>query len=437
MFIDFPEVTGVNIKGIERVTFPRMCVVRQKFDDFKITDVKGHVIRQMEKTIRDKGWYNGKRICITAGSRGIPHLDTIIRTICGQLKSYGAKPFIIPAMGSHGGGTREGQLEVLERYNIKEDTMGVPVISSLDVVEYDRLSNGTPLYCDQLASQSDGIVLLNKVKPHTDFRGRHESGLAKMIAIGIAKHKGAAVFHQLGFSQFSKMIPEAAERFLKKMPVVFGVGIVQNAYDDICDMEFAENNGIMELDARLLLKAKEKMARFKFKEVDVLIIDEIGKEVSGYGHDPNVTGRPNGYEPGFSDILHINKLFIRGLTEISHYNGSGIAEADITTRRCASSIDWGTTWTNIITSTEIQGCKIPMFANNDRDALGLAILSCGSIPTEKITVARIKNTLMLDQIEVSQGLYDKLRNHPEVEALSDYYDFRFDQEGNLIYSFPS
>jgi hypothetical protein len=334
-------------------------------------------------------------------------------------------------MGSHGGGTGKGQLEILAGYNITSASMGVPVISSLDVVEYGQLANGTPLYCDRLASVSDGIVLVNKVKPHTDFRGEHESGLAKMMAIGIGKHKGAAAFHQQGFSQFAKSIPEAAEYFMKEMPVAFGVGIVQNAYDNICKIKFAEKENFLLIDKQLLKEANEKMARFKFKEVDVLVIDEIGKEISGFGHDPNVTGRANGYEPGFSDILHINKMFIRGITEISHHNGCGISEADITTRRCLNSIYWATTWTNIITSTEIQGGKIPMYANNDCDALKLAVLSCGNIKTENITLARIKNTLALDRIEISQGLFAKLHGHPEVEALSEYYDFEFDQDGNL------
>jgi hypothetical protein len=432
MFIDFPKVTGVNVKGVDTVAFPKMRIIKQKYDDFKIVAIEDHVIRQMGKTLRNKEWYAGKSICITAGSRGIPYLDRIMRTICDQLKNYGAKPFIIPAMGSHGGGTKEGQLEILAGYNITPESMGVPVESSMDVVQYGRLSNGTPLYCDKFASQSDGIVILNKVKPHTDFRGEHESGLAKMVAIGIAKHKGATAFHQQGFSQFAKMIPEAAECFLKKMPVAFGVGIVQNAYDDICDIEFAEKNEIMEMDRQLIEEAKEKMARFKFKEVDVLIIDEIGKEISGYGQDPNVTGRANGHEPSFSDILHINRMFIRGITKNSHHNGCGIAEADITTRRCLDSIDWSATWTNLITSTEIQGCKIPLYTNNDRDALILAIMCCGDITTEKITIARIKNTLALNLIEVSQGLYEKLRNHSEAEAMSAYYDFEFDQEGDLF-----
>lgn len=433
MFIEFPEVTGVVSLKAASVELPKMRRIRQLYDTAHIEDVESYVLRQMDTVIQNREWYPGKRICITAGSRGIPHLDRILRTICTRLKEWGAEPFIIPAMGSHGGGTAEGQREVLRHYNITEESIGVPIVSSMEVVCYGHLSNGTPLYCDKYAYESDGIVLLNKVKPHTDFRGPHESGIAKMVAIGISKFEGATAFHQQGFRCFRQFVPEAAEIFLKTLHVPFSVGIVQNAYDDLYEIGFADAAHTMELDAALLVQAKEKMARFKFHEVDVLIVDEIGKEISGYGHDPNVTGKPNGSEPGFEGILKIGKFFIRGLTEQTNHNGSGIAEADITTRRCLNDIDWSSTWTNLITSTEIQGCKIPMYANCDEDAIRIAIACCGNVPADKLTVARVKNTLCLDEIEVSEGLYEKLRNHPEVEALGEPYPMVFDKEGNLAY----
>lgn len=433
MFIEFPEVTGVYSLKAASVVLPKMRRVRQLYDNTHITDVEGHVLRRMNSVITDRQWYAGKRVCITAGSRGIPHLDRILRTICDQLKEWGAEPFIIPAMGSHGGGTAEGQLEVLRHYNITQERIGVPIYSSMEVVRYGELSNGTPLYCDKFAYESDGIVLLNKVKPHTDFRGPHESGIAKMVAIGISKFEGATAFHQQGFRCFRQFVPEAAEIFLKTLPVAFSVGIVQNAYDNLYEIEFADSAHTMQMDASLLIHAKEQMARLKFHEVDVLIVDEIGKEISGYGHDPNVTGKPNGNEPGFEGILKIGKFFIRGLSEHTNHNGAGIAEADITTRRCLNDIDWSSTWTNLITATEIQGCKIPMYANNDEAAIRIAIACCGNIPTEKLTIARIKNTLCLDEIEISEGLYEKLRDHPEVVALGEPYSMVFDEEGNLAY----
>ena len=430
MYIDFPKVEVV-IQGMEQIKIPPMVRIRQKYDDYFIKDLPSHIRLQMN-ILPDRKDYKGKRICITAGSRGIPHLDVILKAICDQLKAWGAKPFIIPAMGSHGGGTAQGQLEILAGYNVTKETIGVPVISSMEVVQYGTLDDGTPLYCDRYAYQSDGIVLLNKIKPHTDFRGEHESGLAKMIAIGISKHKGASAFHRMGFSKFAENIPRAAECFIDRLPVAFGVGIVQNAYDDIYNIDIIPKEQIMAKDKELLVIAKEKLAKFKFKDLDVLIIDEIGKNISGFGFDPNVVGRTNGWQPGFSEILNLQKLFIRGLTEQSHHNGSGISEADITTGRCINSIDWSVTWTNIITSTRICGGRIPMYMNNDREALLLAIKTCNGVNYDKVKIARIKNTLELYEIEVSLPLYEELKDYSEVKWLQGPYELKFDNEGFML-----
>lgn len=431
MFINFPK-TDIIVEGMDKVEIPKMVRIAQKYDKYHISDIAGHITKQMNNNIYNKAWYDGRSIAITAGSRGIPHIDVILRTICDQLKSWGAQPFIIPAMGSHGGGTAQGQLEILASYKITEETIGVPIMSSMEVVQYGTLDDGTPLYCDKLAYQSDGIVLLNKIKPHTDFRGEHESGLAKMTAIGISKHKGASAFHRMGFCKFAENIPRTAQHFINTLPVVFGVGIVQNAYDDICNVDVIPKEQIIEKDKELLEIAKSKMAKFIFKDLDVLIIDEIGKNISGFGFDPNVIGRANGWQPGFSDILNLQKLFIRGLTEQSHHNGSGISEADITTRRCLDSIDWSVTWTNMITSTRICGGRMPMYMNNDRDALLLAIKTCNGIDYDRVKVARIKNTSKLFEIQVSLALYEEIRNHPEIEFINGPYEMKFDSEGFML-----
>lgn len=430
MFIDFPK-PNIVVEGMDEVTIPKMLLIAQKYDTYHINDIEHHIVKQMNK-IDNKAWYDGRSIAITVGSRGIPHLNVILKTICVQLKTWGAKPFIIPAMGSHGGATAKGQLEILNSYNVTEETIGVPIISSMEVVQYGTLDDGTPLYCDKNAYFSDGIVLLNKVKPHTDFRGEHESGLAKMIAIGISKHKGASAFHKMGFAKFAEKIPQAAEHFIKCAPVAFGVGIVQNAYNDICNIDIVPKEQIIEKDKELLVIAKEKMPRLKFKNLDVLIIDEIGKNISGFGFDPNVVGRTNGWQPGFSDILNLQKLFIRSITEQSHHNGSGISEADITTRRCLNSIDWSVTWTNMITSTRICGGRIPMYLNNDREALLIAIKTCNGVDYNKIKIARIKNTSELYEIEVSLGLYEEIKEHPEIELVNGPYELEFDKEGFML-----
>ncbi|GHT00446.1 hypothetical protein AGMMS50276_26250 [Synergistales bacterium] len=430
-FIEFPKM-DIKVEGMDLVHLPRMMKIRQKYDDRRIADIKAHILAQMEKNLKNPGQYKGKRLCITAGSRGIPHLDLIIRTIIDRLKEWGAEPFVIPAMGSHGGGTAEGQRELITTYNITEESMGVPVLSSMEVVQIGELSDGTPVYCDRHAHESDGVIVLNKVKPHTDFRGKYESGIAKMLSIGLAKHKGASLFHMKGFATFPERIPQVCDVFLKRAPIAFGVGIVQNAYDEISEIEVMEKELILEKDAELLKIAKSKIATFKFPHIDVLIIDEIGKNVSGNGHDPNITGRSN--SPGFENVISIQKIFIRALNEETHHNACGLAMADITTRRCLNSVDFETTWVNVVTSTRLNGGVIPMYVENDRDAILVAIRTCtgANFEFDKVKVVRIKDTLHMEEIEVSESYYGEIKNHAEIDILSEPYDMRFDEEGFLI-----
>ena len=428
-FIDFPKM-NVTIEGMDAIKIPKMMKIKQIYDPSKIEDIPAWIAQQMADNLKDKNAFKGKRICITAGSRGIPHLDVIIKTIVDKLKEWGADPFIIPAMGSHGGATAEGQKELIAGYGITEEAMGVPIRATMDVVQIGVLADGTPVYCDKIAYESDGIVALNKVKPHTDFRGKHESGMVKMLTIGLANHKGASMFHMMGFSTFAERIPQVYDVFLEKAPLCFGVGIVQNAYDEISDIEVMEKELIKIKDAELLVKAKSKIAKFKMSSIDVLVIDEIGKNISGNGHDPNITGRSN--SAGFEDIVDIKKMFVRGLSEETHHNGCGLSAADITTRRCLNSVDFETTWINVFTATMLNGGKIPVYMENDRDALLAAIRTCNGIDFNKARVVRIKDTLSMEYIEVSQSYYDEIKACSEIEILSEPEDMRFDSQGFMI-----
>lgn len=428
MFIEFPEIS-IPVEGLDKVRFPKMYAVRQSYDNQRITDISAH-IRQRMAGLKNKTEYKGKRLCITVGSRGIPYLELMVRAICDVLKEWGAHPFIVPAMGSHGGATAGGQTAMLATYNITEESMGVPILSSMEVVEYGALPDGTPLYCDKNAWESDGIVVFNKVKPHTDFRGRHESGLVKMIAIGLSKHKGASVFHTKGFNCFAEAMPEAAGIFLKKAPVAFGIGIVQNAYDEICNIDLCEAGEIIKLDAELLDIAKAKIPAFKFRSLDVLVIDEIGKNISGNGYDPNIVGRNN--SGGFPEVLDLQRLFIRGLTKESRHNGCGLACADITTRRCLNDVDWVILWTNILTANRPNGGRIPLYVNTDREALQLAIRTCDNIDFDRPRVARIKNTLLMDEIWVSEAVHDEIKDRDDVETLGGPHEFEFGSDGFML-----
>lgn len=428
MFIDFPEV-HMRIEELGGALFPPMIRIRQKYDEQKIENISEHFLGQLQYLQNRE--IAGKRIAIAVGSRGVPHLVEILKVLSTALKRWNAFPFIVPSMGSHGGATAEGQEMLLRGYGITEAAVGAPIISDMAVEQYGEVE-GIPLYCDRAASKADGIIIVNKIKPHTDFRGDIESGLCKMIAIGLGKHKGATALHAAGFAQFPRLLPKVAETFLHKMPVLCGIGLVQNAYDEICALEVTTPDRLIETDKRLLKLAKERIARFKFDALDVLIIDQIGKNISGFGFDPNVVGRINSGLPGFSDILQLRRLFIRGITPETEHNGCGISAADITTRRCLNEIDWETVWTNMITSTMIHGGKIPMYMNNDREALFVAIQSCGTVRPDKMRLARIQNTLRLSEIEVSRALYEEIRHRPDVEYLDGPYDLQFDAEGNLL-----
>jgi hypothetical protein len=426
-FINFPEIHAI-VQGMETVPIPKMVTVRQQYDESRVEDVEGTLRAGME-ALPSHDWYKGKKIAITVGSRGIPSLPEMVRTMCNTLREWGAEPFVIPAMGSHGGGTAEGQLEMLAGFGITEENIGAPIKASMDVVQYGEL-NGIPLYCDKIAYESDGIVIFNKVKPHTDFRGPHESGLLKMIAIGIAKHKGAAMFHGFGFERFAELIPPVGEIFLEKCPVVFGVGVVQNAYDDICNIEVCTPDKMVETDARLLEIAKARIAKFLFHDIDVLIIDEIGKNISGNGHDPNVTGRNLGGT--FKQELNLTKLFVRGLTWEAHHNGCGLSCCDIVTRDVLNDVDWDITWTNGLTTGIMTAGQIPIYANTDKEAVQMCIKTLHNIDYAKAKVVHIKNTLCMSTIEVSEALYEEIKDLPGISYVSGPKQMEFTEDGKLV-----
>lgn len=427
MFLSFPKV-NIPVNGIERVRLPEMVPIYQRFDREKVEHPVPFLRERVNERIPHNGNWTGKEIAITVGSRGIPQLQELVRTLCDVLKEWGARPFVVPAMGSHGGAAAEGQRSILAEYGLTEETLDVPIRSSMEVVEYGRLE-GTPLYCDKAAFVSDGIVVFNKVKPHTEFRGDHESGLAKMIAIGLGNHQGASQFHSFGFERFPDLLPQVAEIFLKTGKLAFGVGVVQNAYDEINCIDVCTPDGLLEMDRRLLRRAKEKMGRLLFDHIDLLIIDEIGKNISGTGCDPNVVGR--NLSGTFHGMLDLKKLFVRSITAESHHSGIGLGMADITTRDCLEQVDWEVTWANALTTGSMQGGRIPLYANDDRQAILQCLATCGRSDPERPRIVRIKNTLCLDKIQVSLPLYESIQNQPGIEWAGPPVPMCFDSNGRL------
>ncbi len=429
-FIEFPEIS-FPIQGLEDVRLPQMYRVRELYEDDEIADISGALISELEGCGIKEDSLSGRTIAITVGSRGIPGLVLMIRTLCDWLKSRGAKPFIVPAMGSHGGGTVAGNLEIINGYGITEESTGVPIRATMEVDLIGSLPDRvqTPVYCDRYAAQADGIILFNKVKPHTDFKGYVESGLCKMMAIGLAKHKGCSMFHEQGFDTFADRVPMAAKVFLEKKNVICGIGVVQNAYDKISEIRAYKREDIIEGDHELLEIARRRLPKLKFDNIDVLIIDRIGKNISGEGADPNVTGR--GFMPYFKDDFHAKRLLIRGLSEQSHHNACGLGLADITTRRCLNDVDWESTWINLTTNMMVDGGKIPMYQNTDREAILLAIRSSIRADYKNPRIARIRDTLSLSEIEISEALLMDVKDRSDVEILSGPCTWEFDGDGYM------
>lgn len=358
----------------------------------------------------------------------------LLKAMCDQLKEWGAKPFIFPAMGSHAGATAEGQKNHLAQFGICEEYLGVPVKSTMEVVTIATLDDDFPVYCDKNAYEADGIVIFNKIKPHTHFKYTHESGLLKMICIGIGKHKGAATFHSRGYDDFGPNMVKVSKAFLEHVNVVFSVGMVQSPSDKISHLEVIPTDKFFERDAALQKIAKQETPGLKLPKIDVLIVDEMGKEISGNGMDPNVIGRterPN-QALAFQKICpYIENLVVLDITEPAHGNATGLGCADIISYRFVNKIDFASTYTNIITAKSFNVGKMPVYANSDKDAIEMAMAHAFLKDPNSAKVVRIKNTLKLEEIECSVSCLDEIAKHDDMEVISEPYSWKFNENDDL------
>ncbi|MGD0975501.1 MAG: lactate racemase domain-containing protein [Candidatus Korobacteraceae bacterium] len=409
---------------------PKMFWVEQHFDRTKVDNVSQTLRSEIDlkvfpETVREK------KIAVAVGSRGIDNLALITRTVLDRLKSLRAAPYIVPAMGSHGGATAAGQRAVLAAYGITEQSMGVPICASMDTLQIAEMEDGMPVFCDRMALEADGIVPINRIKPHADFKADYESGLVKMIAIGLAKHKGATAVHNYGFDRFCDLLPKIGKVILKNVPILFGVAILENAYDETMHIEVVPRDQILNREKELLCRAKANLARLNLSSIDVLIIEKIGKEISGEGMDPNVTGRPGSGLPGF-DAPPVQKIVVLGISGKSHGNGVGIGMADITTLRCVSQIDFSAMYVNAITSTLLEPAKIPVTVNTDREAIDIALRTCTRVTPETIRVVRIKSTLDLHQIQISESYRQEICERDNLSVVAGPQQLQFTEDGWLI-----
>jgi hypothetical protein len=381
---------------------------------------------------------SGGRVAITGGSRGIANGVALLRGLVEAVRDVGAQPFLIPAMGSHGGGTADGQRMMLASLGVTEETVGAPILSAMDVVDVGTTTSGVPVYCDANAAHADAIVVANRVKPHTHFSGTIESGMLKMTAIGLGKAKGAAVYHAAFVVHGTeKIIREVAAVMFAKLPIVAGVGFIDDSRGNTNTVEAFGVENIVANEERLLVKAREFLAVLPFDELDLLVIDELGKELSGTGMDTNVTARS--IDGRTQKIAHpmVREIFVRDLTAATHGNANGVGIADFCLRRLADKIDWPATNLNAMTSASPAGARLPVVCASDREALGYALTTAGVEHLADARVVRIKNTLHIDAMVVSAAALATMRNAAGRYRIAGSSDALTFPAGDDFAAFPS
>ena len=411
------------------IELPEIVKVRQKFDDLELAD-PGKVLTQK---LNDRGLdiKPGQRIAITCGSRGVDKYPLLIKTTVDFVKSKGGQPVLIPAMGSHGGATAEGQREVLIHNGITEEAMGAPILSSMEVVEIGTSDRGLPVYIDKNAYECDGIILLNRVKCHTAFRGAIESGITKMTAIGLAKQKGAEMTHILGFENMAQNILSVGRVTLSTLNIVCGIGTVEDAFGHLAEVHVLKRDEILEEEPKILKRANELMPRFYVDESDVLVMMEMGKDVSGSGLDSNLIGRYN--VPGMTGGPRFRALCVLDLTDASNGNPNGMGQADFASGRFYKKMDPKLAYVNALTSTAIGTAKMPMILDTDKEVIQAAVKFSGKPDRKKASVIIGVSTHEMGEVYMSRAALDLVPEQfkDRIEVLGDFMRIPFDEEGNL------
>jgi hypothetical protein len=411
---------------LHKIPIPRVVRVRQRFSRPVIDDPAGVLRSKLSEAGILRTLAKGARIAIAVGSRGITNQPALVGVLAEAIRKAGGEPFIVPAMGSHGGATDEGQEQMLRGMGIGDQA---PIQSSMSVEEIGRTPEDLPVYVDSNAWRSDGIVVINRVKPHVGFRGAYESGLMKMLAIGLGKQRGAETCHNLGFGRMAANIPAIGKVVLDTGKVLFGVALLENAYHETCRIEVLDAAGITEQEPTLQEQAKGFLPSFPTDKLDVLVIDEIGKNISGTGFDNNVVGRF--HTPFASGGPSITRVAALDLTEESHGNANGIGILDFTTRRLFEKMIFEQTYPNSLTSTVPVSVKLPMVLDSDLRAVQAAIKTCNIPRWEDVRLARVRNTLSMGEIELSENVAMELAGNENVSAVAGPYDLPFDKNGNL------
>jgi len=415
---------------------PRVVTVRQRFDRSEIADIEGKLSQEFEREEIQRQLSKikaGDSVALTAGSRQVANMTRILRFVIEEVRRRRAEPFIVPAMGSHGGATAEGQKQLLESLGISEATMGCQIRSSMETVFIGKTEDGHDVFIDRNAFEADHIIVIHRIKIHPCFHGRYESGLMKMMTIGLGKQYGAQCCHNEGFGTMSHNIEQFGRCILENAPVVLGIATVENAYDATYDIRALTPEEIPEKEPELLETARTKMGRLKFDTADVLVIDWMGKNISGSGMDCNITGR---YTTEFaSGGIKVQKVAVLDLTEESHGNNIGMGVVDVTTAKLMAKACPEYAYVNALTSLVCTGCKIPMTLQSDEDAIKACIRMCVGIDRSKVRLIHIRDTLHIAEIEVSEAMIEEVRRNPELEIIDEPHELVFDESGNLESNF--
>lgn len=420
---------GIVSELVKDIQLPKMAKVRQIFSRESIEDVPTAVQAELMKAEIVATIKPGMYVAITGGSRGVANIALILKEIATFIKEQGGHPFIIPAMGSRGGATVEGQVEVLTSYGITEAFCGCPIRATMDTVQIAVTAEQHPVFIDKYAAEADGIIVVNRVKPHTCFRGAYESGLMKMMAIGLGKQKGADVCHEAGFKHMAKMVPLFANAIMANSNILFGLAALENPFDETYKVIALTKGEIPGKEPVLLREAKSLMPRILFDETDVLIVDKIGKNYSGDGMDPNITG--TFCSPYASGGIKAQRVVVLDLSDETHGNAVGMGMADVATKRLFEKADLEKTYPNGFTSTIVSNVKIPVLLKNDKEAIQAAIKICNEIDKSRPRVIRIANSLHIEYIYISEALLEKAKTIPGIEILEAPQPFVFNDQGNL------
>ncbi|MDR3220812.1 MAG: nickel-dependent lactate racemase [Candidatus Accumulibacter sp.] len=416
---------------LSTVELPKMFRARQSFPVKSVADVRGAVFETLATCPAYAAIEPGMRLAITVGSRGLSSLPVLVRALVDALRAKSAVPFVIPAMGSHGGGSAEGQREMLATLGVSEQSVGCPVRSSMEVVRIGALADGFPVYMDRFAYEADGVVLFNRIKPHNGFRARHESGLLKMLAIGLGKHKGAESSHTLGFGQMGRIIEEVSSVVLQTGKVKLALGTIENSRHQVGELVACGPDDLFETDEKGLQTAWKLMPRLLVDSLDLLIVNEIGKEFSGGGMDNNIVGRYS--TPFIHGGPEINKIVALDLTDKSKGNASGMGVLDFIPDALVGKIDLEKTYTNNLTSKATASGRIPIHLPTEEMVIRAGLKTCTAPDAGKARVMRIKNTLELEEVLFSEALLPEAREHPSIEILGDPEPMRFGADGKLAH----